>query len=89
MRIQEEFNPVKSPKTFEYVLKNDTVNRRCNACNSVVLKETHVEGYPYQCMNCDVNLYEIETHIGKEHSDKEFDELCCDVRDLLLLDEEI
>ena len=26
MRLQEEFNPVKSPKTFAYVLENDTID---------------------------------------------------------------
>lgn len=86
--FQEEFNAAKSPKTLAYVLKNDTANRRCGACGSVVLKEPSVEGYPYQCMNCDENKYEIETYLSDHpHSDAEFEKICCDTRDLLLLDE--
>ena len=63
------------PNTHAYVMENDTVNRRCNRCGSVVLKETNIESYPYQCMNCDENMYEIETHIGEPHTEEELDEL--------------
>ncbi|MBR2401403.1 MAG: hypothetical protein IKB01_01350 [Lachnospiraceae bacterium] len=83
-----KFNPEESKKTLEYVERNDTRNRRCNRCGSVVLMEPTVKGYPYQCMNCDENLYEIETHIGEKHTDEEYEKLCCNTRDLLLLDDE-
>jgi predicted SprT family Zn-dependent metalloprotease len=84
----EKFNFEKSPKTLCYVMENDTFNRRCNRCQSVVLKETNPteQNYPYQCMSCDENLFTIETHEGKYHNDNEFQELLCNTRDLLLLD---
>lgn len=84
---KEMFSIEKSPKTFAYVLENDTLNRRCNRCGEVVLKETAVEGYPYQCMGCDENLYEAETFIGDAHSDEEFNELCLNTEALLCLDD--
>lgn len=84
----QKFNIEKCPKTFAYVLENDTLNRRCNVCGSVVLKETSVKGYPYQCMTCDENRYEIETYLGEPHSATELDDICCYTRDLLLLDED-
>ena len=84
----KRFNKRKSPKSFAYVLEHDTFTRRCNRCGSPVLK-SDVEGYVYQCMNCDEDLYAIETYDGEFHTYKEFKTLCCDVRDLLLLDEEI
>ena len=83
----KRFNKRKSPKSFLYVVEHyNEVKRRCNRCGSPVLKSS-VEGYSYQCMNCDEDLYEIETHEGKPHTFKEFKQLCCDVRDLLLLDD--
>ncbi|MBE5940812.1 MAG: hypothetical protein E7266_10545 [Lachnospiraceae bacterium] len=72
----KRFDIKKHPKTYKYVLENDTLTRRCNSCGCVVLKETNVEDYPFQCMSCDVNLYTFETHLGKRHTKKEFDELC-------------
>ena len=83
----QKFDVENSPKSFAYVLENDTGNIRCNRCGSVVLKEPSTEKYPYQCMNCDENMFGIETHEGVYHTDEEFDELCCNVRDLLLLDD--
>lgn len=75
---KQKFNIEKYPKTFAYVLENDTINRRCNRCGCVVLKETNVPDYPYQCMSCDENMYEFETHIGNDHTDEELDKLCID-----------
>ena len=71
----EKFNIEQNPKTFAYVIENDTINRRCNRCGAVVLKETNIPWYPYQCMACDENMYEIETHIGESHTTEEFNEL--------------
>lgn len=84
----KKFDIERNPKTFAYVLENDTVNRRCNRCGSVVLKETNIKNYPYQCMSCDDNLYETETHIGADHTDEEFDKLCMDTL-ILELDNEL
>ncbi len=84
----EKFSFEKSIKTMCYVMENDTFNRRCNNCQSVVLKEPNPteDDYPYQCLSCDVNLFEFETFEGLWHTDKEFEELLCNTRDLLLLD---
>ena len=83
---KETFDMNKYPKTYNYVMENDTVNRRCNRCGSVVLKETNIKGYPYQCMACDENMYEMETHIGEPHTNEELDELLVNTL-VLCLDE--
>jgi predicted SprT family Zn-dependent metalloprotease len=84
----QKFNTETHPKTLCYVIENDTFTKRCNMCGSVVLKETNKtdDNYPYQCMSCDENLFEIETHDGDYHTPEEFDELLCNTRDLLELD---
>lgn len=74
----KKFNKAKYPKTFAYVTENDTLNRRCDKCGCVVLKETSRNGYPYQCIHCDEDLYGMETHIGTVHTEKEFDQMCED-----------
>ena len=77
INIPYEFK-IKYPKTAKFIKRNDTVNRRCNRCGSVVLKETFVPAYPFQCMSCDENLYGIETHLGEPHTDAELAQLCED-----------
>ena len=85
----KRFNKRKSPKSFLYVTEHYTSpRRRCSRCGSLVLR-SDVEGCSYQCMNCDEDLYEFETYEGEIHTFKEFKQLCCDVRDLLLLDKEV
>ena len=91
--MKQEFDVERNPRTMAYFLERDTVNRRCNRCGSVVLtSDTEVtkplpQEYDYQCMFCDEDLFEIETHIGEDHTDEEVDELLCQVRDLLCLDD--
>lgn len=70
-----KFNIEQNPKTFAYVIENDTINRRCNRCGAVVLKETNIPWYLYQCIACDENMYEIETYIGEPHTTEELNEL--------------
>lgn len=84
--MKQKFNIEKSPKSFAYVLERDTFTVRCNRCGSPVLR-SDLDDYVYQCMSCDEDLYTIETHEGEYHTDEEFDELCCNTRDLLLLDD--
>lgn len=86
---QETFDIEKYPKTAAYVMRNFTVNRRCNRCGGIVLREPEKGEmrYPYQCMLCDEDLYGIETYIGKVYTEEEFQELLFTTRDLLLLDE--
>jgi len=80
-----KFNPEKSPKTMSYVLEHDTGYIRCNRCGCTVLR-SEVYGYDYQCMNCDEDLYSVETYEGEIHTDEEFNQLCLDTEVLLLLD---
>ncbi|MDE6021602.1 MAG: hypothetical protein K2H01_11480 [Ruminococcus sp.] len=87
MSKDNKFNPKESPKTLAYVIERDTFTRRCNMCNFPVLKSDLTDKHAYQCMACDVDLDSAETHEGKYHTTEEFEELCCNTRDLLLLDE--
>lgn len=82
----EKFDPERYPKTTAYVLERDAFTVRCNRCGSPVLK-SDVEGYSYQCMSCDEDLFLFETHVGEIHTTEELNELLLDTRDLLLLDE--
>lgn len=84
--MKQKFDIWKNPKTFAYVLERDTFTHKCNRCGCPVLR-SDTDGYEYQCMNCDEDLYEIETHEGNFHTDEELDWLCCATRDLLLKDE--
>ena len=72
------FFRLERPKTIAYVDENTTKNRRCNRCGNVVLKETEkMDGaYPYACVYCDENMYEIETSTGDTHGADEFVALC-------------
>ena len=83
---QEKFDTEKYPKTMAYVLERDAFTVRCNRCGSPVLK-SDVEGYAYQCMECDEDLYSIETHEGEFHTPEELNRLLLDTRDLLSLDD--
>lgn len=82
------FNPEKSPKTMCYVLEHDTLNVYCNKCGCPVLT-SDTKGYVYQCMNCDEDLYYIETHKGENHTAEQFNQLCLDTEIILELDNEI
>jgi len=36
-------------------------DKKCKRCGSIVFKEIHPEiDYPYVCLECDENMYEIE-----------------------------
>ena len=60
--------------TVDYVMDRLVENLRCNRCGAVVLR-SDIKEYPYQCMHCDEDLYEIEVHIGDRITDAELDEL--------------
>lgn len=50
------------PKCAEYVRTHlVSPHRLCNRCGSHVLK-SDLEQYPYQCLNCDEDMFECETH---------------------------
>lgn len=53
------------PKEAEYIRENLVPYRHCNRCGSCVLK-SELEQYPYQCIYCDEDLFEIETYLDEE-----------------------
>ena len=76
------------PKSYKYVYDNLIINRKCNRCDSYVLK-SHVKGYKYQCMYCDEDLVTFETHkTNEEISDADFDDLIEATNYCLSLDDE-
>lgn len=53
---------------FENVVENvkkDIVNRYHNSCNNKVIA-SDLEEYSYQCLHCDEDLYEFETHVSSK-----------------------
>ncbi len=82
----EKFDPLKYPRTERYVEEKLARGIRCNRCGAPVIK-SELDGYVYQCMSCDEDLYSIETHKGKPATEAEMNELLLNTRDLLLLDE--
>lgn len=80
------FDMRKYPNTVKYVDDNIMYNRRCNGCQSVVLRETHVEGFSYQCLDCDINMSKDLTYVGKPCTYNEKMGLYNRALDLLLLD---
>lgn len=85
---QEKFDKTISLKTFEYVNEKNTFNRYCNRCGSPVLISGN-KSYSFQCMTCDEDLYEIETHLGDVFNQEDFEKLLMNTRDILLLDCEV
>ena len=80
------FNKHESVKTYNYVKERMCSNTlRCNRCCSPVIK-SDIAGFSYQCMNCDEDLFNIEVHEGEPYTKEETNELFCDTRDILLLD---
>ena len=76
------------PKSCKYVHDNLIPNRKCNRCNSYVLK-SHVKGYKYQCMYCDEDLVTFETYkTNEEISDADFYDLIEATNYCLNLDDE-
>lgn len=59
------------PRTHKYVSENLVEDCRCNRCGELVLrnpnflKGSDTNAYPYQCVSCDEDLYEFETHTIK------------------------
>lgn len=80
-----KFDPERFPNTEEYVRKRTTFSIRCNRCGCPVLK-SDTEGYAYQCMNCDEDLYSTEVHRGKPTTKDELNQLLLDTQVLLELD---
>lgn len=81
------FNAIDSPKSFIYASTRYVPFRKCNRCGGLILR-SDTQWYTYQCMNCDEDLYDFETHFDDVVTVSDFEKLYCDVRDLLLLDSE-
>ena len=62
MRISKRLEKYKDmyPKTVKYIAEKFRKNRRCTRCGAPVLRESRMIDYPYQCMNCDEDLYHFE-----------------------------
>lgn len=78
------------PNSAKYVKDNLVPYRLCNRCGSHVLK-SELDEYPYQCMYCDEDLFEFETHLmdeKKEISDFDFEDLIEQTNACLCLDED-
>lgn len=48
------------------ITKSNKEKKYCNKCNSKVIK-SELEEYSYQCVECDEDLYEFETHSHLEN----------------------
>ncbi|MBQ7818580.1 MAG: DUF4314 domain-containing protein [Bacteroidales bacterium] len=59
----------------EYDANNPKPVQRCNRCHSPVIT-SDTPGYKYQCLECDEDLYEIETYIGEPMTEEEFNNIC-------------
>jgi uncharacterized HAD superfamily protein len=78
---------VKKPKTTAYVTERIQHDIRCNRCNSIVLKSDNIQ-YKYQCMFCDEDLFDIETHKGFGMTDKEYNDILEQTDAIMCLDED-
>ena len=75
------------PKTVKYIAEKFRKNCRCIRCGAPVLRESRMIDYPYQCMNCDEDLYRFEVRKSKQPvTDAEIEELVERTAGLLLLD---
>lgn len=62
-------------KAINYINKLLVPNRVCNCCMQNVLKST-TDGYKYQCVYCDVDLFDFETQEKKNKVTREqFEEM--------------
>lgn len=89
MRISKRLEKYKDmyPKTVKYIAEKFRKNRRCTRCGAPVLRESRMIDYPYQCMNCDEDLYHFEVRNSKQPvTDAEIEELVERTAELLLLD---
>ena len=57
-KILEKYK-YKYPNSVKYIEDNLT-DLRCFHCGSPLLKEPESEGYPYQCLACNENMFSFE-----------------------------
>ena len=75
----------KYPNTVKYI-ENNLTAYRCFRCHGPVIKEPDSD-YPFQCLNCDENLYHFEVRRSKQPiTDVETEELAERAEELLMLD---
>lgn len=82
----EKFDTERYPETTKYVLKRLCTNVRCNRCNQPVLR-SELEGYEYQCVEHDEDLYGAETHNREPYTADELNKLCINTKNVLGLDD--
>ena len=75
----------KYPNTVQYI-ENNLTAYHCFRCHSPVIKEPGSD-YPFQCLNCDENLYHFEVRGSKQPvTDAEMAELAERAAEILMLD---
>lgn len=62
---------------------------RCNRCGHIIIKSDS-KNYPYQCLNCDEDMYSIETHTvaGDRIDSTEYSRLIMDAEVLFGFDKQ-
>ena len=73
------------PNSYQYVKEHNAGLKRCNMCGNVLLTNDNKDK-PFQCIFCDAELTDQETHEGKPCCKVEFNELCNEVLGKLFLD---
>lgn len=74
-----------TPKSEEYVLAHLPGLMKCNRCGEPVLKSS-TDGYTYQCLNCDEDLFSFEASPLKAMTPTQLATLIQNAKDTLLLD---
>lgn len=72
--------------TLCYVHEKITDNIRCRKCGSIVLKTELTDEYKFQCLNCDEDLYAMETYEGEKFTPSEFAETVAQAANIFNLD---
>lgn len=57
--ITERYNNITNTDIQDYSSDLELTDKRCPKCSNF-LHRSDVEGYPYVCLECDENFYEIE-----------------------------
>lgn len=81
----EKFEPSKHPNSFAYFFKRYAEGKRCSRCGKPVLR-SDIEGYSFQCLNCDEDLFGFEVVDGEKATEEELNELCVNLVMLRSLD---
>jgi len=63
-------------KLRNYLRKRIQKNVRCRRCHKIVLwSDLKSQGYTYQCLDCDEDLFTFETYVGDDITADEMKEI--------------